>query len=173
MRIFYLHLFLLTMIASQLLCNDFSKVAAGMTKQELIHTLGPGKANAECMGDEYLFYIDRWVWLPNGIVKGYILLDNWKGPCASGTYSSQYGKFKSRAADRVTFSNVHSGMTKQELIHTLGPGKANAECMGDEYLFYIDRWVWLPNGIVKGYILLDNWKGPCASGTYSSQYGKF
>ena len=84
---------LLTIIASQLLCSDFKNIEAGMTKMELLHRLGPQTSSADCGGDEYLYYIDRWIWITNGIVKGYVLLDNWQGPCYSASYSSQYGKF--------------------------------------------------------------------------------
>jgi len=154
-----------------ILAEDFSLIRAGMSIQDMKSILGSEKASDDCMGDLYLFYGDRWIWAPGGIVKGYIMIDDWKGPCSSASYATTYKAFPNSRS--INFSSVKAGFSISELHTELGREKASDDCMGDLYLFYGDRWIWAPGGIVKGYIMIDDWKGPCSSASYAQNYMHF
>jgi len=68
-------------------------VLEGMTIPEVRSVLGREQSFEDCMTNKYLYYNDRWIWAPSGIVKGYIPIDSWTGPCASATYARTYKKF--------------------------------------------------------------------------------
>jgi hypothetical protein len=160
---------ILAVLTSQLLCVDFNSIETGMSKRELLHRLGNPQTTASTSEDEYLFYVDRWIWLLDGMVKGYILHDDWDG--AYGSYGYKYKRFNSRSASEVSFSRLQSAMSRQEIVAILGNPQTTASTSEDEYLFYVDRWIWLLDGMVKGYILHDDWDG--AYGSYGYKYKRF
>jgi hypothetical protein len=151
---------------------DFTKIKSGMSMTEVRSIIGKEKARDECLSDYYFFYVDRWIWAPGGIVKGYIPLTSWNGPCASGTYVSEYLQFSDRAMT-IDFSKIKAGMSVTEMRAVLGTEKAREKCLSDYYFYYGDRWIWAPGGIIKGYISISEWQGPCASGTYADNFNSF
>jgi len=68
-------------------------ILAGMSIKEVRSILGKEQSFDRCGSNKYLYYNDRWIWAPSGIVKGYIPISSWTSPCASGTYARIYKKF--------------------------------------------------------------------------------
>jgi len=69
-------------------------VSQGMTYDDVKSLLGLPRSKADCVGDYYMNYGNIWIWCPDHVVKGYLTLDQWKGPCASGSYGRIYKRFK-------------------------------------------------------------------------------
>jgi hypothetical protein len=58
-------------------------------------------------------------------------------------------------------SALRSGMTYQEMIALVGLPSSKTSCEGRLYYLYGDKWVYLSKGRVVGYILVQDWQGPC------------
>lgn len=72
--------------------SAIEKITSGMTIKEVIDIVGQPRARTSCLGSTFLSYGKIWVWLEDGIVKGYIPIELWEGRC--GFYDNTYKKFR-------------------------------------------------------------------------------
>jgi outer membrane protein assembly factor BamE (lipoprotein component of BamABCDE complex) len=82
-------------------------------------------------------------------------------------------KYAITSKTKTAIEKLQTGMTTEEVIKIAGSPRGQSKCTTDLYLSYGKIWVWLESGVVKGYIPMDMWKGPCASPTYSRIYKRF
>jgi hypothetical protein len=82
-------------------------------------------------------------------------------------------KYEIASKTETAIGKIRTGMTTEEVIKIAGKPRGQSNCSTSHYLNYGQIWVWLESGVVKGYIPMDMWKGPCASSTYSRIYKRF
>jgi hypothetical protein len=83
-------------------------------------------------------------------------------------------KFEIQAISKRAVDLITSGMTINQVMYLIGQYRNRAECEDEHWFYnYGEIWIWCPNKIVKGYIKVSDWTGPCDWKIYNRTYHKF